>query len=274
MGFASPERGGHALDLQQAENSALAVTGVVQRYPAGHVVPAHRHRRGHLLYAIEGVLLVEADSGQWLVPPTAAVWLRPEVVHRITATVPVCVHGIFIDQALVAALPVQDCVLHITPLARELIAALVQRPQQPIPQPRDTLMGTLLVEELKAVAPLPFYLPWPEDAQMRRLCQALVQAPQEQASAEDWAQRLAMSSKTLQRRFLKSTGMNLGQWRQKMRLMASVELLLQGRPITQAALESGYESHSAYSVAFKKQFGCSPSGFVAGGGASAVCSLK
>ncbi|MDR3004880.1 MAG: helix-turn-helix transcriptional regulator [Acidovorax sp.] len=262
MGFASPERGGHALDLQQAESSALAVTGVVQRYPAGHVVPMHHHRRGHLLYALEGVLLVEADSGQWLLPPTAAVWLRPGVAHSLTATAPVCVHGIFVDQALVAALPAQDCVLHISPLARELIAALVQLPHHPPHAPRDALLGALLVEELKAVSPLPFYLPWPEDAQMRELCQALVQAPQEQSSAEDWAQRLAMSSKTLQRRFLKSTGMNLGQWRQKMRLMASVELLLQGRPITQAALESGYESHSAYSVAFKKQFGCSPSGFV------------
>jgi AraC-like DNA-binding protein len=265
MGFASPEHGGHALDLQQAENSVLAVTGVVQRYPAGHVVPAHSHGRGHLLYAIEGVLLVEADTGQWLVPPTAAVWLRPGVVHRLTATAAVCVHGIFIDQALVAALPAQDCVLHISPLARELIAALVQLSLEAPPRPRDALLGALLVEELKAVAALPFYLPWPEDAQMRQLCQALVQAPQEQASAEDWARRLAMSSKTLQRRFLKSTGMNLGQWRQKMRLMASVELLLQGRPITQAALESGYESHSAYAVAFKKQFACSPSEFVAMG---------
>jgi AraC-like DNA-binding protein/quercetin dioxygenase-like cupin family protein len=263
MGFASPENGGHALDLQQAENSALQVSGVVQRYPAGHVVPAHSHGRGHLLYTIDGVLLVEADTGQWLVPPTAAVWLRPGVAHRLTATAAVCVHGIFIAPALAQDLPAQDCVLHITALARELIAALVQLPHSPTHhQPRDALLGALLVEELQAVATLPFYLPWPEDAQMRQLCQALVQAPGQQANAEDWAQRLAMSSKTLQRRFLKSTGMNLGQWRQKMRLMASVELLLKGKPITQAALESGYESHSAYSVAFKKQFGCSPSGFV------------
>jgi AraC-like DNA-binding protein len=37
-------------------------------------------------------------------------------------------------------------------------------------------------------------------------------------------------------------------------------------PITHVALESGYESHSAYSVAFKKTFGCPPSEFVAASG--------
>jgi AraC-like DNA-binding protein len=48
-----------------------------------------------------------------------------------------------------------------------------------------------------------------------------------------------------------------------MRLMKSIEKLLQGLPITHVALESGYESHSAYSVAFKKTFACPPSQFIA-----------
>ena len=48
----------------------------------------------------------------------------------------------------------------------------------------------------------------------------------------------------------------------QMRLMASIQQLLKGAPITSVALESGYESHSAYTVAFKKNFGCPPSEFV------------
>lgn len=49
MGFASPEHGAHALDLQHAQASPLPVTGVEQRYPPGHVVPQHSHARGHLI---------------------------------------------------------------------------------------------------------------------------------------------------------------------------------------------------------------------------------
>lgn len=80
--------------------------------------------------------------------------------------------------------------------------------------------------------------------------------------ADDWAAVLAMSTKTFHRRFQKSTGLTFGRWRQQMRLMSSMTLLLEGAPITQVALSSGYESHSAYTVAFKKHFGLPPSEFL------------
>ncbi|MCX5463012.1 AraC family transcriptional regulator [Alcaligenes parafaecalis] len=263
MGYASPERGGRALDLSHSDTSPLLVTGVIEHYPAGHEVPRHRHHRGHLLYATEGVLLVQADTGQWLVPPTTAVWLRPGVPHQLNATTAVNVHGLFIDEILAAQLPDHDCVIHVTPLVRELIAALVQVVPQANPPLRDTLLGQLLIEELRVLRPLPFHLPWPDEDLMRRICEDLVRSPAQQRTMDEVAQQYALTPKTLHRRFLKSTGMNLGKWRQQMRLMASIQFLLQGRSITQAALESGYESLSAYSVAFKKTFAYPPSEFLA-----------
>lgn len=262
MGFASPERGGHALDLHHAQTSDLPVTGAVERYPAAHVVPPHSHPRGHLVYASTGVLLVQAATGQWLVPPTTAVWLCPSVQHQLTAVTPVTAHGIFVAESLAMQLPQVDCVLHVSPLMRELITALVEVPQQPPFQGRNVLLGQLLIEELKTVVHLPFHLPWPEDELIGKICESLIRDPAQVTSAEVIAQDHAITSKTLHRRFLKSTGMNFGKWRQKMRLMKSIEMLLQGRPITYVALESGYESHSAYSVAFKKIFGCPPSKFL------------
>lgn len=263
MGFASPHLSGHALDLHHAHTSDLPVTGVVESYPAGHVVPMHSHPRGHLIYASTGVLRVQAITGQWLVPPTTAVWLRPSIEHQLTAVTGVTAHGILIAETITADLPPMDCVVHVSPLMRELIAALVSVPHQPPFQPRDALLGELLVEELTTVAQLPFHLPWPNDKLISKVCDALVRDPGQTSTAEALAQRYAITSKTLHRRFLKSTGMNFGQWRLKMRLMKSIEKLLQGLPITHVALESGYESHSAYSVAFKKTFACPPSQFIA-----------
>ena len=259
MAYASPERGGQPLELEGPDQP---VTGVVERYPAGHQVPAHSHPHGHLIYASQGLLLVQASSGQWLVPPTTAVWLRPHVRHSLTATTAVSACGIFIQPDLAGPLPQQDCVLHVTPLVRELIAALVGLDAEAATQQRSRLLGELLLEELKALAPLPLHLPWPEDALMRQICESLVQDPARAVNAEQIASQHALTPKTLHRRFLKSTGMNLGKWRQQMRLMASIQRLLKGVPITSVALESGYESHSAYTVAFKKNFGCPPSEFV------------
>jgi AraC-like DNA-binding protein len=262
MGFASPDRAGHALDLRHAQTSDLPVTGVVERYPAAHVVPTHSHPRGHLIYASTGVLRVEAPTGQWLVPPTTAVWLRPCVQHQLTAITAVTAHGIFIAEHITEALPQMDGVVHVSPLMREIITALVKVPHQQPFQPRDELLGRLLVEELKTVAHLPFHLPWPDDKLISEVCENLMRDPAQANNAEVVAQLYAMTAKTLHRRFLKSTGMNFGQWRQKMRLMKSIELLLQGKAITTVALESGYESHSAYSVSFKKTFGRPPSEFI------------
>ncbi|MPS92350.1 helix-turn-helix transcriptional regulator [Comamonas sp.] len=270
MGFSSPEHGAHALDLQPAQASSLPVTGVEQRYPPGHMVPQHIHARGHLIYASEGVLLVESPSGQWLVPPTTAVWLRPGMLHRITATTAVRALGLFIDQSGSARLPAQDCVIHVSPLVRELMAAIVGLPHQGRHSARDLLLGDLLMEELRALAPLPYYLPWPEDALMRRICEGVLHAPAHRVTAQALARQHALTPKTLHRRFLRSTGMSWGRWYQQLRLMTSIPALLRGVPITAVALESGYESHSAYTAAFRKQFGRPPSAFAAAAGGATL----
>ena len=44
MGFASPEKGGHALELAQAYSALLPVTGVLESYAAGDAVPEHAQR--------------------------------------------------------------------------------------------------------------------------------------------------------------------------------------------------------------------------------------
>ena len=71
-----------------------------------------------------------------------------------------------------------------------------------------------------------------------------------------------MSAKTFHRHFLRGTGMTFGRWRQQQRLMFSLPALLNGAPVLQVALDSGYDSHSAYATAFRKCFGMPPSAFV------------
>ncbi|RKP51828.1 AraC family transcriptional regulator [Pararobbsia silviterrae] len=253
------------LDLSGHESSDRPVTGVVARYTAGQVVPEHAHRRGHLLYAAEGVLRVEAATGRWLVPPTAAVWLRAGVPHRLVMPVAVEVHGVFIDEHTAKGLPPVDGVFQISALLRALILELTRLDIHAPPSKRAALLGDLFMEELGLQRSLPFHLPWPSDPQIQQVCDALVHDPAHSAAGDAWAATLAMSTKTFHRRFQKSTGLTFGRWRQQMRLMSSMTLLLEGAPITQVALGSGYESHSAYAVAFKKQFGMPPSEFFTSG---------
>ena len=266
MGYSSPEDRGYALDLSAGETRGLPIFGVAVRYSAGHVVPLHCHPYGHLIYADRGLLRVEAESGQWLVPPTAAVWLRSGVPHQLVVPVALQAHGLFVREDICARLPAADCVVHVSGLLRELIMALTQAGDQATSSRRIRLLGALLIEELHSQPVLPLHLPWPTtgaDSPMQRVCQALLEKPGDDATAAEWADRLAMGDKTFRRRFFQSTGMTFGKWRQQLRLMSSLALLMQGIPITQVALASGYDSHSAYTTAFSKQFGQPPSAFAA-----------
>ncbi len=266
MGFSLYEDGCHTLDLRVREARALPVLGVAVHYPAGYVVPQHNHPYGHLIYADRGLLRVEAESGQWLVPPTAAVWLRPGVLHRLVVPVALQAHGLFVREDICSRLPATDCVVHVSSLMRELIMALTRTDDSLTSSRRMRLLGALLVDELHTQPVLPLHLPWPTggaDNLIQCVCQALLDTPDDPATAVEWANRLAIGDKTFYRRFLQATGMTFGRWRQKLRLMLSLTLLMQGRPITQVALASGYDSHSAYTTAFSKQFGQPPSVFAA-----------
>ena len=271
---------GHAglPELQAA--APLPVTGVAGDYPAGMEVQEHSHECCQLLYAVQGVLEVRARSGRWVVPPTRGVWLCSGVPHSLRMRGAVQVRSLFVDAQAAQGLPVADCVIEVSPLLRELISEVARwpaAPQRGQDETRNRLVVELLLQELRQPPVVPFHLPWPQDARMATVCRALAEGGQAvgqggeraenlAATAADWAARLAMGEKTFHRHFLQATGLSFGRWRQRARLLSSMQALLAGRPIVQVALEAGYESHSAYSLAFRRQFGMPPSAFGAGGG--------
>lgn len=217
---------------------------------------------------------------RWVVPPTRGVWLCSGVPHSLRMRGAVQVRSLFVDAQAAQGLPVADCVIEVSPLLRELISEVARwpaAPQRGQDETRNRLVVELLLQELRQPPVVPFHLPWPQDARMAAVCRALAEEGQAvgqggeraenlAATAADWAARLAMGEKTFHRHFLQATGLSFGRWRQRARLLSSMQALLAGRPIVQVALEAGYESHSAYSLAFRRQFGMPPSAFGAGGG--------
>ena len=77
-------------------------------------------------------------------------------------------------------------------------------------------------------------------------------------SVDELARKHGIARRTLERRFREETGMSFGMWRQKARLLDSIRLLAEGKSVTDAALDSGYSSVSAFIAAFKGTFGYTP----------------
>lgn len=91
-----------------------------------------------------------------------------------------------------------------------------------------------------------------------RVRQLLAAAPDRRWSAAEIAERLAMSEATLRRR-LAAEGVSLSELLVDVRMSYTLTLLqTSDRPISQIALETGYESPSRFAVRFRQRFGFAP----------------
>ncbi|WP_051259043.1 AraC family transcriptional regulator [Chitinibacter tainanensis] len=238
--------------------------GKAADHPPGSSTPRHWHEVTQLLYAISGVMRVITPHGQWIVPPNRGIWVPPGVWHEVLMIGHVEVRSLYVRPDAVPGLPEECCVLEITPLMRELILAAISIDYevQPMP-PRQRLIAELLLNEVKSLPTLSLQLPMPADPLLAPICRALLAEPDDARSSEDWANHAGLEVRTLQRRFRKATGMTLGDWRRQARLLNALERLAQGERVLDVALDCGYNSPSAFSAMFKRQFACSPSDFFA-----------
>lgn len=230
-------------------------------YPSGASTGRHAHPRGQLLYAIEGVMIVRSLAGSWVVPPNRALWLVAGLEHEVHMAGEVKIRTVFIDAQEISNLPAKSCVVNVSALLRELIVAAVRIPLDYREGGRDDRLMRLLVDELRESDVLPLHLPVPTDTRLKVICQTLIDHPADPSTADQWARRLKVTSKTVHRLFVKETGMTFAQWREQARLLFALRRIASGERIVDVAFDCGYASQSAFTAMFRRHFGTPPSAF-------------
>lgn len=246
----------------ELDRSRLPVTCRATDYPAGSTTGEHAHPQHHqLIHAVHGVMVVVAEGGRWIVPPTRGIWMPAGMVHQVRHIGEVQMRSLFVRPDAAPHLAGQAQVVGISPLLRELIRAAMEVPTPYAHDSRDGRLMRLLLDELQGLPVLPMHLPSPADARLQRICGHLQRRPDDPSTLQDWADRLRVNPKTLQRLFARDTGMSFGRWRQQARLLQALERLAQGEKVIDVALALGYDSPGAFATMFRRQFGQTPSGF-------------
>lgn len=88
--------------------------------------------------------------------------------------------------------------------------------------------------------------------------------PADQTSLDGFANRFGISSRTLQRQFLGSTGYTFSEWRTAYRVHAASELLALGFSVAVVANLVGFAATSSLTRAFRRHTGCAPSAYSLG----------
>ena len=235
---------------------------LVRTYPVTflhpHTLAPHVHDWDQLTYAASGVMRVDTAEATWTVPPHCGVWVPAGVSHAEQMHAPVSVRTLYFAPRLAKTLPRECRTVNIPSLLRELILHVSRRGALDRRKRSDANLIGVLLDELSRVDAVPLQLPLPRDPRALRFATALEAKPDDRSSIAALARRAGASPRTLERLFLAETGMPIGDWRRRVRLLHAVRRLAEGESVRNVATESGYSSVSAFVAVFRKTFGTTP----------------
>ena len=239
--------------------------------------PPHDHAWHQLTFAARGYLEVVTDDARHIVPADRAVWVPAGTQHAEIMRAPISMRSIYISRlsfaphmraranrrtARTASRTAPDRVrtIAVTPLLRELILHISRIGALDRRKPEQARLVGVLLDQLAAARDVSLALPSPRDPRARRFAELVTREPGSDASIAVLARCAGASLRTIERCFLRETGVAVGDWRRRVRLFHALRLLEDGAPVTAVALDAGYSSLSAFGQAFTRQFGRSPSG--------------
>jgi AraC-like DNA-binding protein/quercetin dioxygenase-like cupin family protein len=246
--------------LTAEQEPFLVARALSTTYSSGYVIHPHMHAAHQLLFASTGAMTVTGDRTTWMIPPGRAVLIPAGIPHSIRMWGEVAMRSLYFPaHALAPVFEGNTCrVISVSLLLRELIVRVAELAALDSRVAVEMRVMGVLMDELATANIEPLLLPLPSDALARTAAHCVLKSPAEGMTTKELARHVGLSARTLERRFNAETGMRFGLWRQKARLLESVRVLVEGGSVTDAALESGYSSVSAYIAAFKQTFGCTP----------------
>jgi AraC-like DNA-binding protein len=190
---------------------------VVQTFPmaAGRAFAWHAHERHQLAWAAVGVLTVITQASTWVLPPTRALWIPAGLPHETRASGSATMRALYIR-------PDRCPIDWETPTpvgARALLAELIAYLEDVELRPRQrSAAEELLIGLLEPLHMATIELRMPLDPRARDVAEALMQAPENKRTLEQWGRHVGASERTLARGFVAGTGISFGRWRTRLRL--------------------------------------------------------
>jgi AraC-like DNA-binding protein len=236
-------------------------------YQAFDAAPAQVFQvdRHYLLYATRGALRLEAEGRVWSLPPARAALIAANAPITVTLPQAVTICSVLFRRGFLEQPKHKLSVFDMSPLARELV--LECRHWGPASGPlsghAERLFDTLgAVVLLLADTPSPTHMPVPRSTALGRAIALTEARLAEDPQLSDIAKAVALTPRTLARRFADEMGMTWRQATRRLRMIRAIEILAEGdAPVTEVALSVGYASPSAFNAAFLDFTGQTPTGY-------------
>lgn len=213
---------------------------------------------GRILYVPGGLALAASPRKAWVLPQGHAIWMPPGVGCELDTRRAPTLRTLRVARGTAAQLPDKPFAIAVSPLLRAaLLRYLILEGAAPTTAPRRRLMAVIM-DEVEAAEPAPWFLPLPRERRLGRITRALVRDPADTRGLEAFARLAGTSPRSLARLFVAHTGLTFGVWRQRLRLLTAMTLLEARTPVAAVARQTGFASPSAFIAAFKRATGLPP----------------
>ncbi len=219
----------------------------------------HQHSWHQILYPLQGLVKTQTDTHQFYIPHHRALFIPAGVRHESWVAQKTCFMGIYLNPAYKARTPKACRTIEVSSFFRELIL-LLERSIVREGEQDETVnrLIKVLYDQVWCEREITLEIPIPRDRRLAPIVDALLARPSLTMTLADWSVRVGASERTLSRLFKKELGLSYPHWRQRLRLMVSLSLLVQDNKVEMVAHEVGYQSVSAFIDAFKRAFRLTP----------------
>ena len=222
---------------------------------------AHSHTEAQLCGLDAGLAVMETDRGSWLCPPERCIWIPSGIVHSLRSCGKISGWMLHMNAGMSHTLPAEPRVLALTPLLKAVVRRIPEWVAEPEVSAAKQHLVEVLKDEISQASQVALHLPMPHDPALERLAEKLASASGDRNNLATLAHESGLSERSLFRNFQQETGMSPGQWRRQAQVLRSLELLANGRSVTQTSLEVGYESTGAFIRAFRQVVGETPAAY-------------
>ena len=223
----------------------------------------HSHDLHQVEYAFEGFAEVETAGRHYLLPPQQAVWIPAGLAHRTTLRRVRSV-AVFFDPAMVPGAGDRVRILAATPVIREMI---VYGARWPIGRPVSDAVADAFFDALALLMAdwlaheTPLCLPTSSDPVLRAVMD-YTNGHLAGITVGEACAAVGISERSLRRQFAPAAGMTWRQYLLQSRLLRAMASLTEpGRTVIDVATEVGFESVSAFTRAFSRLTGETPTAY-------------
>ena len=186
----------------------FSLSGMVEEVGVDTFWEDHSHPTHELVWNLRGASEVRVDNRTWTITPKIGLWLPAGTVH--SAYTPAGTQYRATQFGVQSARVLADGPVSVG--ISELLRLLLARLDDTGLAMASRGLTEAMVSDVMVPTAHQFDVPLPTSELLMPLAETLLRDPAHEATLEDWAQRLGVSSRTVARAFHHETGLSFSGW--------------------------------------------------------------